>query len=65
MAAVIPGLKVKAEGVSNEQRQVLATEINFKGDDLEDAQKIQAGMHETKTQAQQNKESWSGRTRSC
>ena len=56
MAALIPGLKVKAEGVYNEQRQVLATKINFKGDDLEDAQKIQAGMHETKMQAQTNKE---------
>ena len=56
MAALIPGLKVKAEGVYNEQRQVLATSIKFKGDDLEDAQKIQAGMHETKMQAQQNKE---------
>ena len=54
MAALIPGLKVKAEGVY-EQRQVLATKINFKGDDLEDAQKIQAGMHETRTQAQPNK----------
>src|SRR5271167_2799311 len=56
MAALIPGLKVKAEGVYNEHRQVLATSIKFKGDDLEDAQKIQAGMHETKMQAQQNKE---------
>ena len=56
MAALIPGLKVKAEGVYNERRQILATKINFKGDDLEDAQKIQAGMHETKTQVQQNKE---------
>ena len=56
IAALIPGLKVKVEGVYNEQRQVLATKINFKGDDLEDAQKIQAGMHETKMQAQANKE---------
>src|SRR5271167_2666007 len=56
MAALIPGLKVKVEGVYNEHRQVLATSIKFKGGDLEDAQKIQAGMHETKMQAQQNKE---------
>jgi hypothetical protein len=55
LAALILGLKAKAEGVY-EQRQVLATKMNFKGDDLEDAQKIQAGMHETKTQAQPNKE---------
>jgi outer membrane protein OmpA-like peptidoglycan-associated protein len=56
MLTLIPGLKVKVEGVYNEQRQVLATKINFKGDDLEDAKKIQGGMHETKVQAQQNKE---------
>jgi outer membrane protein OmpA-like peptidoglycan-associated protein len=56
MAALIPGLKVKVEGVYNEQRQVLATKINFKGDDLEDAQKIQAGMHELKVQSEQHQE---------
>src|SRR5271169_1380699 len=56
MAALIPGLKVKVEGVYNEHRQVLATSIKFKGGDLEDAQKVQAGMHQTKMQAQQNKE---------
>jgi hypothetical protein len=61
MAALIPGPKVKAEGVYNQQRRVLATKINFRGDDLEDAQKIQAGMHETKTQAQQNKEEVEGK----
>jgi hypothetical protein len=43
MAALIPGLKVKAEGVYNERRQDVATKINFKGDDLEDARKIKAG----------------------
>ena len=34
---------MKAEGVYNERRQLQATKINFKGDDLEDAQKIKAG----------------------
>ena len=53
MAALIPGLKVKVEGVYNEQRQVLATKINFKGDDLEDAQKMQAGMQPLKVQNEQ------------
>ena len=53
MAALIPGLKVQVEGTYNEQRQVLATSIKFKGSDLEQAQKIQAG---TRMQAQQTKE---------
>jgi OmpA-OmpF porin, OOP family len=56
MAALIPGLKVKVEGVYNERRQVLATSIKFKGGDLEDAQKIQAGMHELKVQNEQQQE---------
>jgi OmpA-OmpF porin, OOP family len=56
MAALIPGLKVKAEGVYNEQRQVLATSIQFKGGDLEDAQKMQAGMKELKVQNEQQQE---------
>jgi outer membrane protein OmpA-like peptidoglycan-associated protein len=55
MAALIPGLKVKVEGTYNEQRKVVATKVSFKGDDLEDAQKIQAGLHETKRQAEENK----------
>lgn len=53
MAVLIPGLKVKAEGVYSEQRQILATSIKFKGGDLEDAQKMQAGMHELKVENQQ------------
>jgi outer membrane protein OmpA-like peptidoglycan-associated protein len=56
MAALLPGLKVKVEGVYNERRQVLATKINFKGGDLEDAKKIQAGMHELKLQNMQQQE---------
>ena len=56
MAVLIPGLKVKVEGVYNEQRQVLATKINFKGDDLEDAKKVKARMHELKVQNEQQQE---------
>jgi OmpA-OmpF porin, OOP family len=56
MAALIPGLKVKVEGVYNEQRQVLATKINFKGGDLEDARKSQAAMRELKVQNAQQQE---------
>jgi len=56
MAALIPGLKVQAEGTYNEKRQLVATSVKFKGDDLEKAEIAQAGMHETKMQVQANKE---------
>jgi outer membrane protein OmpA-like peptidoglycan-associated protein len=56
MTALIPGLAVKVEGSYNEQHQFVATKVNFKGDDLKTAQSMQAGMHETKMQAERNKE---------
>jgi outer membrane protein OmpA-like peptidoglycan-associated protein len=52
MAALIPGLAVKVEGTYNDQSQLVATSVSFKGNDLEDAEKIEAGMHETKVQVQ-------------
>ena len=55
MAALIPGLKVKAEGTYTETRLLVATKVTFSGGDLQDAEKIQAGMHETKMQAEANK----------
>ena len=55
MAALIPGLAVKVEGAYNDQNQLVAASISFKGNDLEQAQKIEAGMHETRVQAEQNK----------
>jgi outer membrane protein OmpA-like peptidoglycan-associated protein len=55
MAALIPGLKVKAEGRYTPERLLIATKVTFEGGDLEHAQAIQAGMHETKMQAQENK----------
>jgi len=54
MAALIPGLAVKVEGTYNDQKQLEAKSVSFKGNDLEQAQAMQAGMHETKVQAQQN-----------
>ena len=54
MAALIPGLKVKAEGTYNDQRHLVATSVKFSGDDLEQAQAIQAGTHEVRVQAEQN-----------
>src|SRR5947207_7846545 len=55
MAALIPGLAVKVEGTYNDQNQLVAKSVSFKGNDLEQAQKIEAGLHETRTQAEQNK----------
>jgi len=55
MAALIPGLAVKVEGTYNDQSQLVAKAVSFKGNDLEQAQKIDAGLHETRAQAQQNK----------
>jgi OmpA-OmpF porin, OOP family len=56
MAALIPGLAVKVEGTYNAQKELVATKVRFKGNDLERAQAIEAGMHETKAQTQQNQE---------
>ena len=55
MAALIPGLAIKVEGTYNNEDQLVAKAVSFKGNDLERAQSIQAGLHETQEQAQQNK----------
>ena len=54
MAALIPGLAVQVEGTYDAQNQLVATSVKFKGDDLEQAQAIQAGVHETQVQAATN-----------
>ena len=56
MAALIPGLPIKVDGVYDEKNQLIAHTIRFKGNDLEQAQAIQAGLAETAQQTQQNKE---------
>jgi OOP family OmpA-OmpF porin len=56
MAALIPGLPIRVDGVYDEKNQLIAHTIRFKGNDLEQAQAIQAGLAETAQQAQQNKE---------
>lgn len=53
MAALIPGLAVKVEGYYHDSRLIAKT-VRFKGNDLEQAEAIQAGTHETRVQAQQN-----------
>jgi OmpA-OmpF porin, OOP family len=47
MAALIPGLAVKIEGTYNDRHELVASLVKFKGKDLERAQSIQAGMHES------------------
>lgn len=54
MAALIPGLAVRIEGSYNNPNELVATSISFKGNDLQRAQSIQAGLQETKAQTEQN-----------
>jgi OOP family OmpA-OmpF porin len=54
MAALIPGLAVQVEGVYNDKQQIVASKVRFKGNDLEQAQSIQAGLHETQVQTEKN-----------
>jgi OmpA-OmpF porin, OOP family len=56
MAALIPGLPIQVEGTYDAQNQLVASKVRFKGNDLEQAQAIQAGLSETAQQAQKNKE---------
>jgi OOP family OmpA-OmpF porin len=56
MAALIPGLPIQVEGITTGENQITATKIRFKGDDLKQAQAIQAGLAETSAQTQQNTE---------
>src|SRR3984885_4767092 len=54
MTALIPGLQVQVEGTYNAQNELVATSVKFKGNDLEDAQTIQAGMQPAKEQIEQS-----------
>jgi outer membrane protein OmpA-like peptidoglycan-associated protein len=56
MATLIPGLQIQVEGSYDAQGQLVASSIKFKGNDLEDAQTIQAGMQPAKEQIQQSQE---------
>jgi outer membrane protein OmpA-like peptidoglycan-associated protein len=56
MAALIPGLQVQVEGAYNAQNQLVASAVRFKGNDLDDAQTIQAGVQPEKEQIQQTQE---------
>lgn len=54
MAALIPGLPVQVEGSYDANQQLDASSVKFKGNDFEQAQAIQAGVHETQQAAAAN-----------
>jgi OmpA-OmpF porin, OOP family len=54
MAALIPGLPIRVEGGYDAQNQLVAQTIRFKGNDFDQAQAIQAGVHETAAKAAAN-----------
>jgi OOP family OmpA-OmpF porin len=51
---LIPGLKVKVDGTSDDQGRIVAKTITVDGDDLETAEMIQAGLHPTADQVSAN-----------
>ena len=51
---LIPGLKLKVDGVSDDQGRVVAKTITVDGDDLEAAEMIQSGLHPTAEQVADN-----------
>ena len=53
-SVLIPGLKVKVDGTSDDQGRVVAKTITVDGDDLETSQMIQAGLHPTAEQVAAN-----------
>jgi hypothetical protein len=52
MAALIPGLPIRVDA----ENQLVAKTVRFKGNDLEQARRMQAGLAGTKETAEQNKE---------
>jgi OmpA-OmpF porin, OOP family len=51
---LMPGLKVKVDGVSDNEGRVIAKTITVDGDDLETAEMIQSGLHPTAEQVAAN-----------
>lgn len=56
MAALIPGLAIKVEGSYSDPHEMTAKSVSFKGNDLQRAEAIRAGMHETQVQTTENEE---------
>ena len=56
MAALVPGLVIQIEGMPNAEGQLVASSVRFKGDDLKQAQSIQAGLYETQVRTKQQQQ---------
>jgi outer membrane protein OmpA-like peptidoglycan-associated protein len=56
VTALIPGLPVQVQGSYNAQNQLVADTVKFKGDDLRNAEDIQAGIAPTEQQVQANQQ---------
>ncbi len=56
--ALIPGLRMKFEGVGNDENQVVAKTIEFDSDDLALAEVIQAGVNPTAEQQSKNMQTY-------
>jgi outer membrane protein OmpA-like peptidoglycan-associated protein len=54
MAALIPGLPIRVQGRYDAENRLVANTIRFKGNDFEQAQAIEAGVHETAKQSAAN-----------
>jgi len=53
-AVLIPGLKLKVDGTTDDQGRIVAKTITVDGDDLETAEMVQAGLHPTAQQVSAN-----------
>src|SRR5436309_12311563 len=51
---LIPGLKVRVDGVADSEGRLVAKTITVDGDDLETAEMIQTGLHPTAEQVAAN-----------
>lgn len=56
VTALVPGLRIKVNGVGNPEGHVVANSITFSRGDLETAQQIQAGLAPTQQQLQLDQE---------
>lgn len=56
MTALIPGLPVEVQGTYNDQNQLVADSVKFKGNDLKAAEDAQAGLQPTEQQVQANQQ---------
>jgi outer membrane protein OmpA-like peptidoglycan-associated protein len=56
VTALVPGLPVEVQGSYNPQNQLVADTVKFKGDDLKNAEDIQAGVAPTEQRAQANQQ---------